>query len=79
MILRMSHFRAVPRTVTPLAAVLLLIAVAAAHAGVWYFIARHPGLSGTVASALIALAVIKHMGWLGGARALLRRRRADRK
>lgn len=75
----MSHLRVMRRTVTPLAAALLLIAVAAVHTGVRYFIGRHLGLSGTAASALIALAVIKHMGWLGGARALLRRRRADRK
>ena len=37
------------------------------------------GFSGVVAAALIALAVIKHLGLLGGAYALLRRRRAGRK
>ena len=61
---------------SPLLAALVLIIAAAAHGGLWYLISRHLGLSGAVASALIALAVIKHLGWFGGAYALLRRRRA---
>lgn len=59
-------------------AFVLIIAVAA-HAGAWYFISHHPPLSGVVASALIALAVIKHLGWLGGGLVLLKRRRAVHK
>jgi membrane protein YdbS with pleckstrin-like domain len=64
---------------SPLLAALVLIIAAAAHAGVWYFISRHLGLSGALASALIALAVIKHLGWIGGAYALVKRRRAAQK
>ena len=59
-----------------LIAVALLAAVA--HAGAWYFVARHWGLSGALASVLIALAVLKHLGWITGACALLRRRRTSR-
>lgn len=62
--------------VPSLVAAVVLVAAAAAHAGVWYLISRHLGLSGVVASALIGLAVIKHVGWFGGVYALLRRRRA---
>ncbi|MGH8261537.1 MAG: hypothetical protein ACREUG_17800, partial [Steroidobacteraceae bacterium] len=51
-----------------------MIVAVAAHAGVWYVISRHLGFSGVVASALISLAVVKHLGWIGGAFALLRRR-----
>lgn len=65
--------------VAPLVAALVLISAVAAHAGVWYLIAHHLGLSGAVASALIALAVIKHLGWIGGGFALLKRRRAPHK
>lgn len=43
----------------------LMVAVAP-HAGVWYIISRHLGVTGAVASALIALAVVKHLGWIGG-------------
>ena len=60
-----------------LVAVLLVVAVAA-HAGTWYFVSHHLGLSGALASALIAIAVVKHLGWIGGAYALLRKRRAAR-
>ena len=55
----------------------VLVAVAA-HAGAWYFISRHLGLSGGLASVLIAIAVAKHLGGISGAYALLRRRRASR-
>lgn len=61
---------------SPLVAAFVLIVAAAAHAGVWYLISQHPGLSGAVASALIALAVVKHLGLFGGVYALLRRGRA---
>lgn len=61
---------------SPLLAALVLVMAAAAHGGVWYLISRHLRLSGAVASALIALAVVKHLGWFGGAYAMLRRRRA---
>lgn len=70
----MRRMSGVP-AVAPLVAALLL-AVAALHAGLWYLAFRHPRLSGAVASALVALAVMKHAGWLGGAVALLRQRRA---
>ena len=60
-----------------LVAAVLFVAVAA-HAGAWYFISQHLGLSGGLALALIAIAVVKHLGWIGGACALLRRRRASR-
>ena len=63
---------------SPLLAALVITLAVAAHAGVWYFISRHLGLSGAVASVLIALAAVKHLGWIGGAYALLRRRRASR-
>ena len=49
-----------------LAAIVLVVAVTG-HAGVWYFISRHLGLSSAVASALMALAVIKHVRWIVGA------------
>lgn len=62
--------------IAPSLVALVLIAAAGMHAGVWYLISRHLGLSGAVVSALIALAVIKHLGWFGGAYALLRRRRS---
>ena len=58
------------------ALVAVLIAAIAAHAGAWYFISHHLGLSGALASALIAIAVLKHLGWISAAYALLRRRRA---
>ena len=61
--------------VSSLVAALVLIAAVAAHAGVWYLISWHLGVSGAVASALIGLVVVKHLGWFGGAYALLRRRR----
>lgn len=51
-----------------------LIVAVAAHGAFWYVISRHLGFSGVIASALIALAVIKHLGWIGGAFALLKRR-----
>src|SRR5262249_23807750 len=57
----------------------VLIVTVAAHVGAWYFISQHLAFSGAVASALIALAVIKHLRWLGAAYALLRRRRAPPK
>ena len=60
-----------------LVAVVLVVAVAA-HAGAWYFISRHLGLSGALVSVLFAIAVVKHLGWIGGAYALLRKRRAAR-
>lgn len=56
----------------------ILVAVIAIHAGAWYFMSRHLGLSGALASVLIALALLKHLGWITGGYALLRRRRADR-
>lgn len=58
--------------------VVVLVAAIAAHAGVWYLISQHLGLSSAIASVLIAIAVLKHLGWIGGAYALLRRRRASR-
>lgn len=57
-------------------AVAMIVAVAA-HAGIWYAISRHLGFSGVVASVLVALAVVKHLGWIGGAFALLRRRQVS--
>ena len=36
----------------------LLVAALAAHGGAWYFISHHLGLSGALASALIAIAVL---------------------
>jgi len=54
------------------------VAAIAAHAGAWYLISRHLGLSGALASALIVIAVVKHLGWISGAYALLRRRYASR-
>lgn len=62
----------------PVLVALVLVAAVAAHAGAWYFISHHPGVSGALASALIAIAVVKHLGWIGGGYALLRRRRAGR-
>lgn len=56
----------------------VLVAAVAAHAAAWHFISHHLGLSGVVASVLIAIAVVKHLGWISGAYALLRRRRAAR-
>jgi membrane protein YdbS with pleckstrin-like domain len=70
--------RDLPVASTVLGAVVLVIAVAA-HAGVWYFISEHLGVSGVVASVVIALAVLKHLGWIGGTYALLRRSRAPNK
>lgn len=55
----------------------VLVAVAA-HAGAWFFISRHLGLSGGLASVLIAIAVAKHLGGVTGTYALLRRRRTSR-
>lgn len=55
-----------------------LVAAIAIHAGAWYFISRHLGLSGGLASVLIALAVLEHLGWITGGYALLRRRRTGR-
>lgn len=60
-------------------AVVVAIAAAAAHAGVWYYISRRLGLSSAVAAALITLAVIKHLGWIGGGFVLFRRRRTPSK
>lgn len=62
----------------PVLVVAVLLVAVAAHAGAWYFISRHLGLSGGLASVLIAIAVVKHLGWIGGAYALLRGRRASR-
>jgi membrane protein YdbS with pleckstrin-like domain len=56
----------------------VLVAAVAAHAGAWYFISRHLRLSGALASILIAIVVVKHLGWIGGAYALLRKHRAAR-
>ncbi|MHB8812961.1 MAG: hypothetical protein ACYDAE_06805 [Steroidobacteraceae bacterium] len=56
----------------------VIVAAIAAHAGAWYLISRHLGLSGALASRLIAIAVLKHLGGIGGAYALLRRRHASR-
>ncbi|MGH7107872.1 MAG: hypothetical protein ACREFT_15355 [Acetobacteraceae bacterium] len=57
---------------------IVLVAAVAAHAGVWYFISHHLGLSGMLASVLIAIAVAKHLVWTSGAYALLRKRRSVR-
>lgn len=62
----------------PVLVALVLVAAVAAHAGAWYFISHHLGLSGALVSGLIALAVVKHLGWIGGGYALFRRRRAGR-
>jgi hypothetical protein len=56
----------------------VVVAAIAAHAGVWYLISRHLGLSGALASALIAIAVLNHLGWISGVYALLRRRHGSR-
>lgn len=56
---------------------ILAVAAIAAHAGAWYFISQHLGLSGTLASVLIAIAVLKHLGWLTRAYVLLQGRRAE--
>lgn len=74
----MRRMHGIPVGSTALAAIVLIVAVLA-HAGVWYFISQHLSLSGAVASVLIALAVLKHLGWIGGAYALLRKRRASEK
>ena len=36
-----------------------LVGAVAAHAGAWYFISQHLGLSGGLASVLIAIASVK--------------------
>lgn len=74
----MRRIHGIPVGSTVLAAIVLTVAVVA-HAGLWYFMAQHLRLSGAVASVLIALAVLKHLGWIGGAYALLRKRRAPEK
>lgn len=56
----------------------VLVAAVAANAGTWYFITQHLGLSGGLASVLIAIAVVEHLGWISGGYALLRRRRTSR-
>lgn len=64
------------RSVGPvILAVIVVMAAVTVHTGVWYYVSRHLGLSSAVASALVALAIAKHLGWIGGAYALLRRRR----
>ena len=63
---------------SPVLIAVVLVAAVAAHAGAWYFISQHLGLSGALASVLIAIAVVKHLGWISGAYAVLRRRRAGR-
>lgn len=62
--------------IAPSLVALVLIAAAGMHAGVWYLISRRLGLSGAVVSALIGLVVLKHLGWFGGAYALLKRGRS---
>ena len=62
----------------PVLVAVVLVAAVAAHLGAWYFISHHLGLSAALASALIAIAVLKHLGWISGAYALVRRRRAAR-
>lgn len=57
--------------------VVVLAAAIAAHAGAWYLISQHLGISGALASVLIGIVVLKHLGWIGGAYTLLRRRRAS--
>lgn len=74
----MRRMHGIPVGSTPLAAIVLIVAVLA-HAGVWYFISQHLSLSGAIASVLIALAVLKHLGWIGGAYAFFRKRRASDK
>lgn len=74
----MSRLHSLPARIPALATVALIIAVAA-HAGVWYFISQHLGVSRVIASVLIVLAVIKHLGWIGGGFALLKRSRPLRK
>jgi hypothetical protein len=54
------------------------VAAIAAHAGAWYFTAHHWGLSSALASVLMVIVVVKHLGWISGACAILRRRRASR-
>ena len=66
----------VPVGASVLVAVVLVAVVA--HAGAWYFISQHLGLSGGLALILIAIAVVKHLGWISRAYALLRRRRSSR-
>jgi hypothetical protein len=55
-----------------------LIAVAVvlviAHGVILRFASKHLALSGAVASGLIALVVITHLGWLGKAAAMFRRK-----
>lgn len=50
------------------------ITAVVAHLGIWYFVSQYLGLSSVIASILVALVVLKHLGWIGGAIALLRRR-----
>lgn len=75
MIRRINDLRSAP----PLIAAVVLIVAFIAHAGFWYLLSQHLRLSGAIASALIALAVLKHIGWLGGAYALLSGRRPSSK
>jgi membrane protein YdbS with pleckstrin-like domain len=58
-------------------AAIVLIAAVAAHAGAWSMISQHLGLSSALASVLIAIVVVRHLGWISGAYVLLRRRRAS--
>ena len=67
-----------PAVGSPMLVALVLIAAIAAHLGAWHLMSRHWGLSGALAATLIAIAVVKHLGWISGAYALLRRRRASR-
>jgi hypothetical protein len=70
----MIHFRGrlTARGSLIAAAVLLLLL---AHGMLLRLASSHLVLSGAVLSGLIALVVIKHLGWLGGAYAMLRRHR----
>ena len=61
---------------SPVLVAVVLVAAVAAHAGAGYFISQHLGLSSALASVLIAIAVLKHFGWISAAYALLRRRPA---
>ena len=58
----------------PLAVIILI----AGHGIILYYFSSHVALSTAVASAVIILVLIKHLGLLGSAYALFRRRRARR-
>lgn len=59
----------------PVLVAVVSVTAVAAHAGTWYFMSQHLGLSSAIASALVALVALKHLGWISGVVALLRHRR----